>query len=491
MSINLSAFTCRLLKTLLLACLLLISASSDILADGFRIKQSQTTADQLKVQQKKVTGTFAEAVTTGDIQVEPSTQVHLAAPATIKIHTWTSVDDAQGIGWRLDRLPLNPKAVALTGHIPNTTNTTFSLNLKQYLPPVPPKDGGVYILRTYATGKQQRANPSGLRLSTKTESKPVIPALGYLSNPVVIHYKADNGPSVAFGETQRYRRMRVVMDKFRVVTGDGEISETNEYRIKGMTQELFTQNYYPPGWPYTGEAFTLIQKSGKNRRFGILSKNIKPGDGNVESSFNTVLDPKTFKLKHEKNAIMEFDFGNTGQFTSRRFIIAATIIERDNGGKIQEWSDTFQDISDYLNSPSVIGEPLKNFQPDILKAYDDMRGEMMDIIKSALSEGTPSDPYSMTIGATKAIATFFVTALLEGMKDDFYGTRSMTLDIGSNLRDAIESQPGKPVDTEDGYGWRIGPFTWTYYGAPAAGGASSYSGVVEIDYYIEFYDIID
>jgi len=480
-----------IVRSLLVLGMVLSVLSMTVTAETLRLKPPGEPPLRLKVQPIKVQGTFVEITSHGDVQVAPAKQINLSAPVGLRLHAWTSVEGAKGIGWRLERLPLQAQAVAQAGYLANTTNSTFSVDLRNFLPAKPPPGGATYILRTFATGKQKRREESGLRTKSSSDGTSAIPQLGYLSEPVVIRYQADSRPSVVFDETRRYRRMRVVMDKFRVVTGNNEISATDEYRIKGLTQELYTQHYYPPGWPQAGKAVTLIQQNGASRKFGILSKNMKPGDKPTESLFNIEIDPKSLQTKTTKDAIMEFDFGNTGNFASRRFIVAATIMERDGGGEIQQWSDAFDDVADYLDGPKIIGSPVKDFTPDIQKAYEDMRGEMLDVVKSALAEGTPSDPYSLTLGAAKAIATVFVGALVEGTKDDFYGTRSFTIDIGSNRVDAVEQSPGVRVSSKEGSGWRIGPYTWTFYGAPGALAASSFEGVVEIDFYVEFYDQVD
>ena len=84
------------------------------------------------------------------------------------------------------------------------------------------------------------------------------------------------------------------------------------------------------------------------------------------------------------------------------------------------------------------------------------------------------------------MATYIVVAILEDMKDDYYGTRVAYLTLESNRLADVHALPGAVVGTGSNRRYVVKPQTIRFKGPPGANSASAFDGVVDVEFHWEF-----
>ncbi|MEL6170047.1 MAG: hypothetical protein AAFR35_15275 [Pseudomonadota bacterium] len=180
-----------------------------------------------------------------------------------------------------------------------------------------------------------------------------------------------------------------------------------------------------------------------------------------------------------------------GTFERVRRVARPTVIQRDGGGEFQDWVDGFREAGEVFDGQGGDQFDQEAFQDAIAETHGELAVEMAKLYWEAVSTLKIEDPWSMLWGAFKAVATFWISSAIEAEKDDYYGTRAFQFDVTSNRIDLVHQMPGKLVQTDDGPIYRLDKMEWQLKGPPVPGGASTWNVLIELDFYVEFYDRVN
>jgi hypothetical protein len=354
---------------------------------------------------------------TGDIPAS-WTEVTLQTPDTIHCR-WKTEESAAETGlWKLTRREPSGKEIVIAwGNAGKAPGGLFAVKLSDYLPAMPASAPSVYRLRVIPSTKP--AMKANLAATTQHEADQFqkIPGevVGSPSNPVVITYATSEAPQL-LDILSVYRELRFQISKV-VLVEDQFGSGPEEFHIAGFVQE--------------NQPLESSQPSVQHKfRF---DRTLVPGKY-MTAWIN--YDKAPFWLSNP----------TTGSWP-RAYTVVTSVIERDNGKLIAEWQAAIWHVAEeLLREPMTtqIKEILSSaFAPytgdDMKSAFEDVK-VIADIVAKAISGALGT-----VLGVIIMVVGFFVTSILSGSGDDFYGSEVVVFVLPSNLSDYVTGLPGDAV----------------------------------------------
>ena len=438
-----------------------------------------TSPGPLKKIPTKAQITTVSIVGTGDVANGPFSEVTVTAPDLLTARADTNYEGATAIAWDLRAAGAAPDAVGLGGVI-EATGSTFRLPLAQLLPPQPPAGGATYVLRARGLGPKSSTG-AGSGFGTAGQGTAGRTPVGPWSAPALVHYLADTSAPVQFNETAGYHHLRIRLDRMNLINGQIEINKPEEFRIAGFATHFFIREVQAFEGPRL-----IIDKTAASRSFGPVSKDLDPPQHVI---FNVALNPSTGLPEPHKEAILDFDLAPLSGFIGSRFFFAVSAIERDGGGEIQGWYDGLRAAQEILDESALDSRTPEQWGNFIAQRYEGLTAQIaQELVEGALTQTSP-DPWSILWGTFRIVVTAGIAAVIEGEKDDFYGVKTIGLDLTSNLVTDIHALGGTISQKDGRQVFTMTPFKMRMLGAPAPMGASSWDGQIELIVSFEFSDL--
>jgi hypothetical protein len=398
-------------------------------------------------------------------------------PGVVRFLWGTSFTAANEGFWRLRRKVAESQySLLATGRATSGTGGRFDIDLGPYLPTSPPIEPAVYHLEVVAR-TQSKTDASTTSHPGQVGAKIAAQEIGAWSAPVVITYATTSTPPTSFDIGDVYRKATLVVDKIVVVTDqDGPGKE--EYHVGGFVQELqrSCSGSNSQGCPFSTP---LAQ-----RRFGPYRRDLNPpAEAPLGWTFDLRHDPPLHPVENT------FDFtlgtGTNRLAGQRRFVVTVSLIEEDAGSSIDDWQAAVVDLSDLVEQGDVFGfseedvaEYLSEHAADAIRYVADG----LQVLSTIADIGAAAP----IVGTGIAVAAIVVVAILEDMKDDYYGTGAAHLTLESNRVGDIHHLPGALVGAGANRKYVLEPQRLRFKGPPASNAASAFDGVVDIELHWEF-----
>lgn len=397
-----------------------------------------------------------------EIDQTQKTSTTINEPGFLRFIWGTSLASDEGF-WRLRRkVAANQFSLLATGIATQGKGGRFDIDLRPYLPTSPPLDSALYHLEVVARKKSPAQE------------------LGAWSAPVQITYGINQTPPTTFDIGDVYRKATLVLDKI-VVVADQDGPGEEEYRVRGFVQEL-QRSCTPAAGEECPFSKPLVQ-----RRFGPFSRDLNPpGEAPFGWRFDASMNPPLVKV----NNSYEFPLGTgTNHLAApRRFVLSISLIEEDAGSSIDDWDVAMGELSGVVADGSILGldeDDLTEFLSD--HAEDAIRyvSDGVQVVAASVDAGEAAP----IVGTAVAAAAFILVPIFEDMADDYYGTGATYLTLASNKTAEIHKLAGGRVGTGAQRKYVLKPQTLRFKGPPASNSATSFDGVVDVEFHWEFSDI--
>ncbi len=379
----------------------------------------------------------------------------LNSPNESRDFKWKTEEAEAKIGvWKVFEMPAN-KVVA-TGAAGDAPQGVFRIDFKRFIPSTPPDKPLTYHVKVFPYPE----SPDVKLGQRAILQEPVGPS----SPPAIITYVKSGVPITPFDIKDVYREIELSVDWIKMVQESCEIG-SEYFHITGFAQE----------WP-----------SDELRRIAHKVAEIDP-DGERKKTLGSWEGETQYHLQNPDAVCMRIQNGDL-KCWPKVLTASISVMEEDDGESISRWMEAIFDMAQGIIGDAIRGAILKELKNFVEEFTDylieevlnniDLLGDAIDMLAGYF--------ISIISGVVSKIIGQYVSAIIEGMGDDYHGTEVFVLALPNNFADYIHSLPGS-IEPGGRYALRQEVSDWLR-GPACPLGASSWDGAVTVAVHWRFKD---